>query len=302
MLAHIDESSVVKLLKITELIGKHKKFLIVAVVLLAIPSYFVYDYTQHNPKFCTSCHLMDEAYDTWDVSAMHDLNCHSCHESDIATSMDHLREVLFENPNKVTKMTVIDNEACEDCHANNDPQWLQVANTAGHRVHIYLQEEAPECIGCHGIQLHVFEPPEETCYDCHSHDHDAASELMDAHCIVCHEFTTTEHELIPQRDDCLQCHEGQETMGVSFPSAAHNNTACENCHNPHLEEQHTECSTCHTESLGGGLHVVSAHDNCINCHVPHSSGPMSVECLSCHVDKTEHGGTAACSVCHGFGA
>ncbi len=292
----------VRLMKITEFIGKYKKILIVVIVILAIPSYFVYDYTQHNPKFCTTCHLMDEAYETWDASAMHDLNCHACHESDILESLDHVREVIFEKPEEVTKLTVIANEACESCHATNDPQWLQVSNTAGHKVHIYTQEEEPECIGCHGLQLHVFEPPEETCYQCHSHDHDAACEVMDVHCIVCHEFTATEHELIPQRDDCLRCHEGQQTMGVSFPSAAHSNTACDDCHNPHLEEQHTECVACHTESLGGGLHAVSAHDDCNDCHVPHSSEPMRDGCLSCHVDKTGHGGTAECSLCHGFGA
>ena len=289
-------------MKITEFIGRYKKILIVAIVALAIPSYFVYDYTQHNPKFCTTCHLMDDAYETWDSSAMHDLNCHTCHESDMVESLDHVREVIFENPKEVTKITVIDNEACESCHAANDPQWLQVANTAGHEVHIFTQEEEAECIGCHGIQLHVFKPSEETCNQCHSLDHEAASEAMEVHCTVCHEFTATDHELIPQRDDCLRCHEDQQTMGVSFPGAAHNDTSCDNCHNVHIEEQHTECATCHTESLGGGLHAVSAHDDCNNCHVPHSSEPMRSGCLSCHEDRIGHGGTAECSLCHGFGA
>jgi hypothetical protein len=287
---------------IFDFLKRNQKLVVAALLVLAVPSYFIYDYTQNNPKFCTTCHLMSDAYETWDASAMHDLNCHYCHESDMLESLDHVREVIFENPDTVTKLTVVENEACEDCHANEDPQWLQVANTAGHKVHIFTQEEEPECIGCHGIQLHVFEPPEETCYECHSVDHEAASEEMNVHCVVCHEFTATEHELIPPRDDCLRCHEGQQTMGVSFPSAAHNNTACNNCHNPHVEEQHTECVECHTEDLGGGLHAAPAHDDCNNCHVPHSSEPMRVGCLSCHTDRTEHGGTAECSLCHGFGA
>jgi hypothetical protein len=287
-----------------DFIKRNQKIVIAALLVLAISSYFIYDYVQNNPKFCITCHLMDDAYETWDASAMHDLNCHKCHETNIETRapeyIDHVRRVIFENPVNVTKLTVIENKACEDCHANNDPQWLQVANTAGHKEHLLMHEEEPKCIGCHGIQLHVFEPPEETCFTCHTHEHDYACEVMDVHCIICHEFTATEHELIPQRDPCLQCHEGQQTMGVSFPNGAHKNTACDNCHNPHIEEQHTDCVSCHAEIIGGGLHNVFAHRDCYNCHVPHTLEPMREGCLSCHVDKTEHGGTAECSLCHDF--
>ena len=285
---------------IFDFIKKNQKIFAVALVVLAIPSYFIYDYTQHNPKFCTTCHLMNDAYETWDASAMHDLNCHSCHETNMIESLDHVREVIFEKPDTVTKPTVIENELCEKCHASEDPKWLQISNTAGHKVHIFTQDEEPECIGCHGLQLHVFEPPEEACYKCHDEDYEGASEEMGAHCTVCHEFTVTDHELIPQRDDCADCHDGQQTMGVSFPDAAHNDTACIDCHNPHIEEQHTECSECHEVGLGGGLHAVVAHYECSSCHVPHSSDPMRGECLSCHVDMSDHGGSAECSLCHRF--
>jgi len=282
-----------------DLLTSNKRIVIVALVVLAIPSYFIYDYTQNNPRFCTTCHLMSSAYETWDASAMHDLNCHNCHETGIVESLDHVREVMFGSPESVTKITVIENEECESCHTSNDPNWLQVANTAGHEVHVFTAEEEPECIGCHGLQLHVFEPPEETCYECHSHDHDIACEVMDVHCTVCHEFTVTEYELIPERENCLRCHPSQKVMGVSFPSAAHNNTACMDCHNPHIEEQHAECTTCHTETASG-LHTLPAHTDCIICHVPHTSEPMRDVCISCHVDKADHGGTAECRACHGF--
>jgi len=287
----------VRWLKITELIGRNKKIFAAALVVLAIPSYFVYDYTQHNPKFCTTCHLMDEAYETWDASAMHDLNCHKCHESDMLESLDHVREVVFEKPEEVTKLTEIDNEVCENCHATNDPQWLQVVNTAGHEVHFFGVNQPPDCIDCHGIQLHVFEPPEETCEECHGEEYEQPVEDMHTHCVVCHEFTVTEHELIPERGDCLDCHEAQDTMGVSFPTDAHTDTPCMNCHNPHEEEQHTECSVCHDVSTEG-LHTESAHTDCEACHTPHSSEPMRDNCLSCHLDKVDHFAPADCATCH----
>lgn len=285
---------------IFDFIKRNQKIVVAALLVLAVPSYFIYDYTQNNPKFCTSCHLMNDAYETWDASAMHDLNCHNCHETNMIESLDHVREVIFEKPDEVTKPTVIENELCEKCHASNDPKWIQVSNTAGHKVHIFTQDEEPECIGCHGLQLHVFEPPEEACYKCHDEDYEGASEEMGAHCTVCHEFTVTDHELIPQREDCVDCHDSQQTMGVSFPEAAHNDTACIDCHNPHIEEQHIECSECHEVGLGGGLHAVVAHYECSSCHVPHSSDPMRGECLSCHVDMSNHGGSVECSLCHRF--
>ncbi len=212
-------------------------------------------------------------------------------------SLDHVREVIFENPQEVTKLTEIDNEVCESCHATNDPQWLQVVNTAGHEEHFFGRAQPPYCIDCHGIQLHVFEPPEETCLKCHDEESLQPTEDMNIHCIVCHEFTATDHELIPERGDCLDCHEASETMGVSFPTDAHKDTPCMNCHDPHEEEQHKECSACHDVSEKG-LHTETAHTDCHACHTPHSSVPMRDNCLSCHLDKTEHFAPAECTTCH----
>jgi len=289
----------VKPIGLKDFLIKRRNYVIAALVLLMIPSYFIYDYTQHNPKFCISCHLMNEAYDTWDVSAMHDLDCHKCHESDIVTSMDHLREVVFEKPQEVTKITEVDNELCEKCHASADPKWLQVANTAGHKVHFYDSADAPDCIDCHGLQLHVFEPPVETCDTCHEEELNEPCGDMRVHCVVCHEFTVAEDDLIPARDDCISCHEAQDTMGVTFPSDAHSDTPCLDCHNPHDKELENECTTCHPVP-SAGLHQEAAHENCETCHTPHSDDPMRDTCLSCHLDQEEHFAPADCAGCHSF--
>jgi trimethylamine-N-oxide reductase cytochrome c-type subunit TorC len=287
----------VRRLKITELIRKNKKTFALAIAVLAILSYFGYNYTQNNPKFCTTCHLMNEAYETWEVSVMHELNCHKCHETDLIESLNHVREVIFEKPTKVTKLTEVDNEVCKSCHAINNPQWPQVVNTTGHELHFFGSNQPPDCIDCHGLRLHDFVPPEETCEECHGEIYEQSVEDMDIHCLVCHEFTVLENKLIPERGDCLDCHESQETMGVSFPADAHTDTPCMNCHNPHEEEQYTECSVCHDVSTKG-LHTESAHANCTACHTPHSLVPMRDNCLSCHIDKTEHFAPTDCASCH----
>jgi hypothetical protein len=291
----------VKKIGLKDFLSKHRNLIIVALGLLMVPSYFIYDYTQNNPKFCTTCHLMNEAYETWDASAMHDLNCHHCHETDMIESLDHVREVIFEKPTEVTKMTEVDNELCEKCHASDDPQWLQVEATAGHKVHFFESDEAPDCIDCHGLQLHVFRPPEETCDTCHEEDLDEPCDDMRVHCTVCHEFNVAEDDLIPARDDCLECHEAQDTMGVTFPVGSHSNTPCLSCHNPHDSEQQSECTTCHPIP-SKGLHNETAHVNCEACHTPHSDTPMRDSCLICHQDKEEHYAPADCVSCHSFGS
>jgi len=30
--------------------------LVLGVVIIALPAIYIYDYTQNNPKFCTTCH------------------------------------------------------------------------------------------------------------------------------------------------------------------------------------------------------------------------------------------------------
>lgn len=286
-------------LKIPALTKSAPLFLVLLVLILAIPSYFVYDYTQNNPKFCLTCHLMNNAYDTWITSAMHETSCKSCHESDIATNLDHLRKALLLDPDEVQKTTEIDNERCEECHVSEDPQWLQVFETVGHQTHVYLNADEPDCITCHGVQLHIFEPPEQVCTECHDGEREIAIDKMEIHCLSCHEFTRPEYQaLIPERSECLKCHESSLTMGVSFPSGAHSDTICGDCHNPHQEEKNVECTTCHRLS-DTTLHNMEVHTiDCTSCHKPHSQVSMRDNCESCHTEKTEHYEPTRCAACH----
>jgi nitrate/TMAO reductase-like tetraheme cytochrome c subunit len=285
-------------MKLPEMTRRNKTLLLLALIIIAVPSIFIYNYTQNDPRFCTSCHLMNEAYDTWTVSAMHDLTCHECHETDMIESVGHVVEVLTKSPEEVTKPTEIDNSVCERCHASNDPKWLQVENTAGHNVHIYGAADHVDCIDCHGLSLHVFEPPEATCVQCHGEEISNVEEIMGTHCVVCHEFTAVDHDIFPEDNVCLQCHEEQSLKSLSFPVNAHNDTACINCHNPHEEEPFPDCTSCHVE--GGGLHAEPSHVECTSCHVPHSDVGIRETCESCHVDKVDHYAPANCATCHSF--
>jgi hypothetical protein len=285
-------------MKLPEMTRRNQILLIIGLLVVLIPAFFIYDYTQNDPRFCTTCHLMNPAYETWTASAMHDLPCHTCHETDMAESLGHVVEVLTRNPDEVTKKVEIDNSVCENCHASNDPKWLQIADTAGHKVHIFGGVVYANCIDCHGQRLHVFEPPEETCVKCHDVEKTIAETLMGTHCVTCHVFTATDHDLTPVDQTCLQCHEKQSSMGPSFPAGAHTNITCISCHNPHKENPFPDCTSCHAEE--GGLHTVPSHSDCTSCHTPHSENTLRDNCVSCHVDKIDHYAPVNCSACHGF--
>jgi nitrate/TMAO reductase-like tetraheme cytochrome c subunit len=293
-----DEGSRVKL---PEMNRRNLILISIIVIVVMVPSVFAYNYFQNNPKFCTTCHLMNQAYETWDHSAMHEVNCHTCHEAGIVEGLGHVVDVITKNPQEVTRPTEVDNEICETCHTSEDPKWLQVVNTAGHKVHFFGSGQPPDCIDCHGIQLHVFEPPEEACDECHETTTMMGTPEMHIHCLVCHEFTVQDESLFPEHGECAACHEEKETMEITFPTNAHANTTCLNCHNPHVEEQQTDCVTCH-DGPETGLHQLSAHGNCESCHVPHSSEDMRDVCVSCHTDKDEHYAPTECATCHSFGS
>jgi hypothetical protein len=275
-----------------------RALVILGLIIISLPVFFGYDYFQNNPKSCLCCHLMNDAYETWYVSAMHDLNCHECHVADMTENIGHVVEVLLIDPEAVVKETEIDNERCEHCHANEDPQWIQVANTAGHKVHFYDPSDHADCIDCHGLRLHTFEPPEETCMECHEGSRRHAEDIMHTHCVECHHFEVISDELLPENVICKECHADKDVMSPTFPPETHLNLCCRECHNPHLMEPYPDCTECHDE--GVELHSIDAHDECLLCHKPHSKISMRSNCESCHKDKINHFASLPCSSCHTF--
>ena len=270
------------------------------IVILAIPSYLIYDYTQHNPKFCKTCHLMNDAYDTWNYSAMHELDCHKCHETDMIESMGHVVEVLFEDPQEVTKITEVDNELCIKCHASNNYEWIQVMTTEGHRLHFFDASTPPDCISCHGLNLHVFEPPVNICKSCHNETTWMNTDLVEMHCIDCHEFSS--RVMFPDSEDCMNCHDFariQSIIGDTEHQKVTVETYCMSCHNPHSEDKYEDCRSCHTSEYSG-LHEISSHQTCSLCHSPHDNKGYRKNCLFCHKNKDDHYSYTKCELCHSF--
>jgi len=283
-------------MKLPEMNRRNQVLLLLALIIVAIPSILIFDYTQNNPNFCTTCHIMDEAFVTWETSTHGDINCHYCHEPDMITNIRNVYDVITKNPTVVTKHAEIENELCEKCHTSNDPQWRQVLNTAGHQSHVFGENKEVYCIECHGMELHDFVPGKEACLDCHTPDNLHGTDTMIIECVACHDFLAEENELTPEKEDCLTCHSNKEII-LSMPSEAHLET-CLNCHDPHGDEISEDCSSCHME-VEGVLHDIGLHTDCTSCHVPHEAVEVRDSCELCHVDKIDHYAPVSCTNCHG---
>jgi len=283
-------------MKIPEMNRRNQVLLLLILIIIAIPSILIYDYTQNNPKFCTTCHIMNEAFETWESSVHGNVNCHSCHEADMIANIRNVIDVLTKNPTEVTKHAEIENKFCEKCHISNDPQWLQIRETPGHQLHVFGENEEVYCIECHSMELHDFVPGKEACLDCHSPDKLHGTDTTVLECVACHNFLAEKNDLIPINEDCLSCHSNKEIV-LSMPSEAHLETSCINCHDPHSDEIAVDCIECH--DVEEGIHSIPFHLLCSSCHVPHEEADVRETCESCHEDKTEHYAPASCTNCHG---
>ena len=272
--------------------------LLVGVVVL---SFQAYHYVEDNPRFCTSCHIMEQAYERWATSVHREINCHACHVQSVRESLDQLYKAVTLRPTEVTKHAEVDFTRCGACHLARDPRWKQVADTAGHRTH--FEKLGFQCVGCHSRGVHKFVRPSEACRDCHASQVIQPEGMGEFHCTACHSFLAVDHPLkTPGRGSCLACHLSMRVNGEVFAEDAPMLFPCGECHKPHKAPRPTsaDCLACH-HIRDFGLHRVEAHAECISCHQPHRWRVWSREtCEACHVDRTAHYPSMACFQCHSF--
>ncbi len=257
-----------------------------------------YGYMQHDPEFCQSCHVMEQSWDRWATSSHSEVGCHECHHQSMFASAGQLLSFIFASPERVEKHAAVEDESCEDCHENGDPQWRQVAATAGHRQH--TEEEHISCVRCHSTTIHRFRPPAVICEVCHPGHRLEVMNMANMHCAVCHDFLADGEEPLPTRASCLDCHEAL-SAAVTWSADAPMQYPCGDCHLPHEQARPLEeCLTCHTVD---GYHLRGAHAAalCEDCHQAHEWDTAGRDtCLICHPGKTDHNPGVVCDSCHRF--
>lgn len=285
-----------KLDKLLEKVLEHAKgFALAAFVTVAglsgLVGYRYYQYTQENPQFCASCHLMKEAYSEWQKGKHRDIVCQRCHQLSILEKNRLLVAYVVKSsqPLQETHGREKPWKACKGCHTDDIAQGSISINRSysyGHARHVFIQ--GVQCKACHKGSLHNFRPNETACQNCHKDKgvHGVGMEAFS--CLKCHSFAEKTPSMIP-KDRCIKCH---SKIGASGPMSG---LLCHQCHDPH-GKIHPSASTCvsechrNTASAGKhGLHLKQGID-CMSCHKPHSwvvgKNNAKTLCAKCHPYKS----------------
>ncbi len=264
-----------------------RRIQILGILLLLLGSgtaYRIYDYTENDPNFCLSCHIMKPAWDRWRTSEHQKVNCHACHQQSKLQSLRQVWLTLVEHPEKVGPHGHLNPAVCARCHLNGNPRWKQIADTAGHKVHVE-QEKIP-CWRCHAKSIHRFRPPAEVCKECHPKQTLTIAPMARLHCTSCHNYLAHQVTLLPTRNDCLWCHQRQLTARVIFKEDSPMQYECQTCHNPHHKQSPlASCQRCHKEFFISQKpnSPRTAHQDCFSCHRPHTwRTEKDTTCRSCH--------------------
>ncbi|MGE5893506.1 MAG: cytochrome c3 family protein [bacterium] len=298
--------------------------IIIALLLLlimvgaGIVSFKFYDFTQNNPKFCVSCHLMKPAFDAWVESEHKDINCHDCHHLSIPEANKLLITFVIHRPTSVPARhgkIIVPWHYCIKCHWEKDerfPNAELINNSRMHAKHYFMQQI--ECARCHGYITHKFNVEERFCLQCHKNKEVHGAGMEGLACLNCH--TDRSADLKPGRKKCLFCH-GDESVRrelisdgtldvkhhqpkpetikkavkITVPKDAPMQFYCYECHKPHakVRPDYGTCISCHPQIINVGqhkTHIEVVGMKCVQCHKPHSwrvTPKVAREsCTSCH--------------------
>jgi hypothetical protein len=257
-----------------------------------------YNYLMHDNDFCQSCHVMDTAWNRFQVSAHKGLQCHACHRQPLYVSSVELYYWVTQRLMAVPPHDKVPNAVCEECHKRleTDSARTNIMLSAGHALHLKSDTSAlkdVKCVTCHGRDFHKFVPNNATCQQsgCHTTQKvklGAMSTNGFFHCSTCHDFknrvpaNTTPKDaakaLAPHALECSKCHAMTEKI-VGFDLAADpHKGSCGSCHDPHKQTEpkdaYKTCAGCHLKAdtltsfhRGLGSHKL---DQCGTCHQAHS--------------------------------
>jgi hypothetical protein len=267
-------------------------FVGLVVVGMGVGSLHLYDYTENEPKFCLSCHLMKDAFHSWETSVHKGINCHTCHQATLYEKNMMFVKTIFERPSEVSERPhdhiIVPSTMCVTCHLAGEKEIVKVSRSKGHSLHWF--KENIECTSCHAVELHKFDPEQKFCVNCHAHAKNMLPKMKDMACTDCHNFRTG--RLVPGNKECVECHaEKSPLTQPAGASRAHQPFECNDCHQVHnpKKEAKTSCTECHQGAMQRGKHPVhlkALGNECTTCHTPHQWR------------ITKKGSASLCSQCH----
>jgi nitrate/TMAO reductase-like tetraheme cytochrome c subunit len=258
----------------TKFIEENQKAIVLLLLLVTviggIVGYRYYRYTKEDPQFCSSCHLMQEAYKTWRKSPHRDFTCQRCHVMSIL-EQNRMLVAYVVRGTKSTRQKhgrISPWNACRECHLSDVAQGsVTLKKSYGHARHVFMENIS--CSKCHTGTSHTFAPNEQACSGCHKDKVIHGLGMEGLSCLKCHSYGEPAPKMI-SNDRCLSCHKDYPKDG---PMAT---LRCFDCHHPHgqLKPTSQDClKNCHGNEARVGqhnLHMVRADLECLDCHKAHT--------------------------------
>ena len=295
--------------------------LFVVLAVAGYSSFRLYDFTQNNPKFCVSCHLMKTSFEAWQKSEHKAINCHECHHLSPAELNKLLISFVLKRTTVVPERhgkIIVPWKSCIKCHWEKDqryPKAVMINKSNLHAKHVFIEQV--ECSKCHGYIVHKFTPEERFCVKCHKGKVVHGEGMGALACLNCH--TDRTKDLKPGRKKCLFCHGTNEVrkqliaddsldvkhylpsqatinkaVKINIPPDAPMQFYCYTCHKPHgnVRPNGDNCLACHeniTNVAKHDLHIKVVGMKCKECHKPHSwrvtNESTKKDCVKCHEYK-----------------
>lgn len=275
---------------IISFIEENQKAIVLLSLLLTViggvAGFKYYKHTQEDPEFCVSCHLMQEAFKTWQMSKHRDFQCQICHSMNLLEQNRLLVSFVVKGTKSIKQKhgRVKPWDKCRGCHFSIAAQGsLTQSKSYGHAKHVFMQNI--NCSKCHTEEFHSFKPNERACAECHKDRMIHGLGMEGLTCLNCHSYMEKEPKMI-SNDRCLRCHRSMPLKGIM---AALN---CFDCHKPHgqIKLASNDCfKNCHGDEARVGqhnLHMTKAKMDCLDCHKAHKWSVGKTEavklCTSCH--------------------
>ena len=305
------------------------KILVVVIVLVGLGvagtvGYVVSNYTQTDPDFCVSCHLMQDAFEAWDKNTHKNVSCSECHHLPISELNALMVSFVFHRAEEVPERhgkVIVPWKFCIKCHWEIKEGFEEAPPINSSNIHSkhYFTEQF-ECSKCHGYILHEFVPEPKYCTECHGEKMVHGAGMGGFACLNCHSDESKDLRL--QRANCLTCHgTPEDTAAVLYgdevvlefknyrPTDEEISSAtkiivaknapmefdCYQCHKPHeqVRPDWGNCTDCHKNMLKVGKHKLHLEDkglDCDTCHKPHvwtvTEKQARQECVECHSYKS----------------
>ncbi len=283
-----------KYIDIINIVLEHLRGIILILVSLVtilgfITGYKYYNYTQEEPQYCATCHLMEDAIKEWSIGKHSNVVCQKCHQLSMLEQNQLLVAYVVRGTQQGFSQThgrVKTWKGCRNCHEDVLTQGASIAVKTGHANHVTLKQL--DCSVCHKSKLHNFSPSQLLCVSCHKdkgiHGFAGDTATYKDTCLYCHNFTDKKAPGI-SRERCDNCHKKIPKEGTM------SNLKCHQCHQPHKSNKVMieDClRKCHKEINKKTVHSVHYDNNirCSSCHLPHSwdATVKSIKplCKACH--------------------